>query len=209
MVLVKICGNTSKEDALMALNLGADLVGVIVDVPVATPRKVSASNAREILSDVQGRGVMVIMPEGVEQALDYCDRVDPDYVQLHGGESVDFVKELRNLSCGIIKTVHVAGRDAITDALKYASYCDYLLLDTPSAGMGGSGLKHDWVISREIVRSAKVPVILAGGLNPGNVEEAVRAVKPYAVDAASGVESRPGKKDYNKVKDFIAVAKQA
>jgi phosphoribosylanthranilate isomerase len=209
MVLVKICGNTCKEDALKALDLGADFVGVIVDVPVATPRKVSASKAREILSDLPGEGVMVIMPESIEQALDYCDRVAPDYLQLHGGESVDFVKKLRNLSCGIIKTVHVADRDAVKEALEYAPYCDYLLLDTPSASMGGSGLKHDWAISREIVRSAKVPVIMAGGLNPSNVAEAIRVVKPYAVDVSSGVESRPGKKDYERVKNFIAAAKQA
>lgn len=210
MVLVKICGNTSKEDALKALELGADFVGVIVDVPVATPRKVSASKAREIFSDLPGEGVMVLMPESIEQALDYCDRVAPDYLQLHGRESVDFVKKLRKaLGCRIIKTVHVAGRDAVKEALEYAPHCDYILLDTPSSSMGGSGLKHDWVISKEIVRSAKVPVIIAGGLNPSNVAEAIRVVKPYAVDVSSGVESLPGKKDHGKVKNFIAAAKQA
>ncbi|MDP6460056.1 MAG: phosphoribosylanthranilate isomerase [Candidatus Hydrothermarchaeota archaeon] len=210
MVLVKICGNTSRGDSLKALELGADLIGVIVEVPTATPRKVSASKAREILSDIHGKDVIVIMPEDLEQALDYYDRVAPSYVQLHGGESVDFVKELRKaVQCNLIKTIHVAGRDAVEEALEYAPYCDYLLLDTLSAGMGGSGLKHDWTVSKEIVHSAKVPVILAGGLNPGNVEDAVRIVKPYAIDVSSGVESRPGKKDYEKVKNFIAAAKQA
>jgi phosphoribosylanthranilate isomerase len=153
---------------------------------------------------------MVIMPESIEQAVDYCDRAAPDYLQLHGGESVDFVKELRKaIPCRLIKTIHIADRGAVKEALEYSQYCDYLLLDTPSASMGGSGLRHDWAVSREIVRSARVPVILAGGLNPSNVEEAVRIVKPSGVDVASGVESRPGKKDYEKVKNFIAAAKQA
>lgn len=209
MVLVKICGNTNRTDALIAMELGADFVGVIVEVPVSTPRKVRANKAREILSDIPG-GVMVLMPRSVEQALDYYHRVAPEYVQLHGKESLDFVKKLRKtLPCKIIKTLHVLNKSSVKEALEYAPFCDYLLLDTPSVNMGGSGLKHDWNISKEIVQAVKVPVILAGGLNPGNVGEAVKTVEPFAVDVSSGVESKPGKKDYGKVKNFIAAAKQA
>lgn len=203
MVFVKICGHTSMEDLTKSLELGADLVGVIVEVPVDTPRKVTADKAKKIFTGITKGKVMVVMPASVEQAQRLYQVVRPDYMQLHGRESVHFVKKLRNLSCRIIKTIHVAGRETIREALEYAPYCDYLLLDTPSTSMGGSGLKHDWAISREIVRSARVPVILAGGLNPGNVREAIRIVKPYAVDVSSGVESSPGKKDYEKVKRFI------
>lgn len=210
MVCVKICGHTNKEDLGESLALGADLVGVIVEVPVDTPRRVTAKKARQIFSAASEGRVMVIMPSSVEEAQRLCLEVMPDYVQLHGRESVALVRELRRvLPCGIIKTIHVAGREAVREALGYAPYCDYLLLDTPSAAMGGSGRKHDWSVSRAIVRSAEVPVILAGGLNPGNVQEAIRAVKPYGVDVSSGVEAAPGKKDYERVKDFIAAAKEA
>jgi phosphoribosylanthranilate isomerase len=210
MVLVKICGHTSRKDAEKAIALGADLVGVIVEVPVDTPRKVTVEKAKHIFSAVAEGRVMVIMPSSVEEARRLCLEVMPDYVQLHGRESIALIKELRRvLPYRIIKTIHVAGREAIKEALGYAPYCDYLLLDTPSTAMGGSGKKHDWSISRAIVRSAKVPVILAGGLNPGNVREAIRTVEPYAVDVSSGVEATPGRKDYRKVKDFIAAAKGA
>ncbi len=211
MVLVKICGNTSKEDAAKALEYGADLIGVIVEVPVKTPRKVTLMRAKEIYSVVpQGKRVMVLMPSGIDEVMRLCSAAEPDYVQLHGGESPEFLRELRKiLQCRIIKTIHVSGAGAVDEARKFSSFCDLLLLDTLSVSMGGSGLKHDWRISKEVVSAVEVPVILAGGLNPENVEEAVRCVRPYGVDVSSGVESKPGKKDYDRVKNFIEAAKRA
>jgi phosphoribosylanthranilate isomerase len=211
MVLVKICGNTSKEDAAKALEYGADLIGVIVNVPVKTPRKVSLKTAKEIYSVVpRGKRVMVLMPSGIDEVIRLCSEAEPDYIQLHGGESPELLMELRKvLPCRIIKTIHVSGAGAVDEARKFSSLCDLLLLDTPSASMGGSGVKHDWRVSRDVVSAIEVPVILAGGLNPENVGEAVRRVRPYGVDVSSGVESKPGKKDYDRVKNFIEAAKRA
>jgi phosphoribosylanthranilate isomerase len=211
MVLVKICGNTTAKDALKAVELGADLIGVIVDVPVNTPRRVSLERAKEIYSVVpKGKRVMVLMPSSVDEALKLCMEAEPDYIQLHGSEGPDFLRKLReSLPCGIIKTIHVSGERALKEAKIFSPLCDYLLLDTPSVSMGGSGMKHDWSISKEVVLTADVPVILAGGLSPENVREAVKQVMPYGVDVSSGVESRPGKKDYERVKNFIEAAKGA
>ena len=209
MVLVKICGNTTEEDALNALKFGADLIGVIVEVPIETPRKVNVSKAKKILAKVQGKGVMVIMPKSFEQANMLYQSVTPDYIQLHGNESLNILKKLKKLPCKLIKTIHVSGKDAISDSLRYAPYCDYLLLDTFSLKMGGSGKKHDWDISKEIVEKVNVPVILAGGLNPTNVKGAIKTVKPFAVDVVSGIESSRGNKDFSKVKSFIGTAKQS
>jgi phosphoribosylanthranilate isomerase len=211
MVVVKICGNTRAGDAVEALKLGADLVGVIVEVPVKTPRKVSLERAKEIFSAVpKGKRVMVLMPSSVDEVLEFYHEAKPDYVQLHGGESQDFIKELQgSLRCKIIKTIHVSGKRSIKEAETCAPHCDILLLDTPSKTMGGSGMRHDWVISKKIVLSAGAPVILAGGLSPKNVAQAVRMVGPYGVDVSSGVETRPGKKDYLRVKNFIEAAKGA
>ncbi|MFQ6105511.1 MAG: phosphoribosylanthranilate isomerase [Candidatus Hydrothermarchaeaceae archaeon] len=211
MVMVKICGNTSVKDALKCAELGADFIGTVVEVPVQTPRKVTADEAAEIVSAIQpptGRIIVVILRD-VEEAVMLYRKIQPDFIQLQGSESIKFVKELRSLiPCNIIKTIHVGGEASIKEARKFSRCCDALLLDTPSVQMGGSGVRHDWGISRRIAEKVRIPVILAGGLNPENVVDAIKEVHPYAVDVASGVESR-GKKDYKKVKKFIRNAKGA
>lgn len=210
MVKVKICGNTNAEDAAECAKLGADFVGVIVDVPVETPRKVTAAKASEIFSAVSASAgkVAVIMPKTADEAVALYRKVHPDFLQLHGTESAALVKKLGSLvQCKIIKTVHVEGESSIEEAEKFSRHCDMLLLDTPSVKMGGSGKMHDWSVSRRIVEKVGIPVILAGGLNPENVREAIEAVEPYAVDVSSGVEKMEGRKDYAKVKKFIKSAK--
>lgn len=207
---VKICGNTNRRDALASARLGADFVGAIVEVPVNSPRKVTAQEAKEILADFPfpaGR-VIVIMPKTAEEAVVLYEEIHPDFVQLHGSENVQFVRELRGtIPCNIIKTIHVKDETSIQEAKKFARYSDALLLDTSSKQLGGSGRTHDWNLSRKIVEAVSIPVILAGGLTPENVAEAIRVVKPYGVDVSSGVEKKEGRKDYSKVKKFIRNAK--
>ncbi len=210
MVVVKICGITNVEDAVRCGELGADFIGTIVDVPVETPRKIGVETAREIHNEIMPpvTGVAVVMPGSIEEALKIYDGILPAFVQLHGDEDVMFLKELRSLvPCNIIKTVHVSGEASIKEAVKFSKFADAILLDTSSKGMGGSGKTHDWEISKKIVDAVKKPVILAGGLNPENVREAVETVRPYGVDVASGVEREPGKKDYDKVKRFVEEAR--
>ncbi|MFQ6136985.1 MAG: phosphoribosylanthranilate isomerase [Candidatus Hydrothermarchaeales archaeon] len=206
MVKVKICGITSVRDALECVRLGADFIGTIVEVPVATPRKISADLAKGIHRSLPllALGVVVMMPQTIKEALHMTEEIRPYAIQLHGNENIEFVKKLREkLETKIIKTIHVQDESAIEDAREYSKYCDAILLDTMTEELGGSGITHDWEISRKIVKSVDRPVILAGGLNPENVKEAIEKVCPYAVDVSSGVESKEGRKDYDKVERFI------
>lgn len=210
MVKVKICGNTNKQDALECASLGADAIGTVVEVPVDTPKKISSLKAKEIISSLPifTCGVIVIMPKSIEEALQFYEQVKPCALQLHGNESTDFVEGLKDkISCKIIKAIHVKGEDSIKEAKKFSRHCDAILLDTYTKGLGGSGMTHNWDISRRIARSIEKPVILAGGLTPENVRDAIEFVRPYAVDVSSGVEKEKGKKDYEKVKRFIEEAK--
>lgn len=207
MTKVKICGITSKEDALMAAGYGADAVGVI-NVK-ETPRYVDLETARKIFNvlPVFVSKVVVAMPQSIEEALE-IEETGADYIQLHGNESVDFLRELREKSrLRIIKKISV-DENCIINSERYSGIADAILLDTKIKGMsGGTGKVHDWDISREIVESINKPVILAGGLNPKNVGSAIEKVKPYAVDTSSGVESKPREKDKKKIKKFIILAK--
>ena len=211
MVRVKICGITNIEDALDCVAFGADAIGVIGNVHVATPRKIPLEKCREIVSSVPVfvSAVLVMMPKSLEEAVHAYNEVMPSAIQLHGEESVEFIKKLKvKVKAKIIKAVHVRNKKDVKKALEYSEICDAIVLDTFSENLGGSGKKHDWSISREIVKAVSTPVILAGGLNLGNVKEAVEKVKPYAVDVSSGVEIEKGKKNYRLVKEFIQRAKE-
>lgn len=212
MVKVKICGNTSIEDALECVKLGADAIGTVVEVPVDTPRKISIETAGKIFSKlpVFTPGIAVIMPKNASEVVYLLEKIKPHAIQLHGDESLDFVRGLKGTtSCKIIKTLHVKDESVIEKAVEFSGCCDAILLDSASEKMGGSGITHNWNISKEVVKSVGIPVILAGGLKPENVEDAIRKVRPYGVDVSSGVEEKPGKKDFDKVRRFIINAKKA
>lgn len=207
MTRVKICGITNKEDALIAINYGADAIGV-VNVK-ESKRFMDLNKAREIFDalPIFVSKVVVAMPESIEEALE-IEKTKANYIQLHGDETVNFVRELKErTNLGIIKKISV-DENSLENSERYSKIVDAILLDTGVKGLsGGTGKTHDWDISRKIVESIRKPVILAGGLNPGNLKEAIEKVRPYAVDTSSGVESRPGKKDKRKVEQFIMVAK--
>lgn len=206
MTKVKICGVTNREDALKAAEYGADAVG-IVNVR-GTPRYVDLKTAKEIFSHLPPftSRIIVTTPQCVADAQRLED-IKADYIQLHGEESYGFVRGIReNTNIGIIKKI-TPGRDSFKDAIKYVEFVDAILLDSHVAGiLGGTGRVHDWEVSREFTE-LDIPVILAGGLNPGNVKEAIETVNPYCVDVSSGVESSPGKKDEKKMREFIRNAK--
>jgi len=209
MVRVKVCGNTSREDIELAGELGADYVGAIVEVPTGTPRKLSLEKASRIFEDLPFTtgGVAVIMPSSLEEALRIYDALRPEFLQVHNQVEPEFVHRLKTSApCNIIKAIQLDER-ALKEALRHQQWADAILLDTPSARGGGSGKTGDWDLAREVVEKVKKPVFLAGGLNPGNVREAIREVEPFGVDVSSGVESQPGKKDAGKLERFIASSK--
>ncbi|MCQ6962571.1 phosphoribosylanthranilate isomerase [Methanolobus chelungpuianus] len=221
MPKVKICGMQCAEDIDMAVRCGADAVGFITEVPVQTPRKIDAAAASRLIDRVPPfvDSVLVIMPDSASQALELIGQVRPDAIQIHndlGAEDIGIIRDgLKGSRQRVIKTLPVpadsAGdtRNLLTqvEELSDAGSVDAILLDSARAGMsGGTGLTHDWSVSREIVENTDIPVILAGGLKPENVRHAVDEVLPFAVDTASGVET-DGKKDPAKVCRFIKEAR--
>ncbi|MDW7731431.1 MAG: phosphoribosylanthranilate isomerase [Methanolobus sp.] len=215
---VKICGMRTVGDIELAVNCGADAVGFITEVPVNTPRKIDAQTASELVKKVPAfvNSVLVIMPADGHEALRLIDRVRPDIVQLHNDIGTDDIELIRNGSDRkLVKVITVpVGENFVVDdlisridSLAGNDLVDAILLDSGKAGMvGGTGMTHDWSVSKEIVNTVDVPVILAGGLKPENVRDAVEQVRPFAVDTASGVETE-GKKDPAKVCRFVREAR--
>lgn len=198
MVRVKICGITCLEDAMAASELGADAVGFVF---ADSPRKVSVDRAGEMVKAippyVSTVGVFLNhSPSEVRRIREVCGL---DLVQLQGNEREE---DLEGIGGRIVKAVHPGTMDLSADSYSGAS----LLLDSrDELGRGGTGKTLDWRAVRGMFPGRAI--ILAGGLDPDNVEEAIRIVRPYAVDVCSGVESSPGKKDHGKIKSFINRAK--
>jgi phosphoribosylanthranilate isomerase len=209
---VKVCGITSAADARMALEEGADAVGVIVDVPVQTSRKVNidlAAQIRDSVSDMSCAFIAVTMPKTVEEAEKVCVKVRPDGIQLHGEETPEFLSKLRGrVGCRIIKAIHIDNDIDMEYVKAVSEEADMLLLDTKTGSkVGGTGMTHDYSIDARIKKLTGSRIMLSGGLNAENVAAAVDAVKPYAVDVSSGVESKPAVKDRGKVRRFIEVTR--
>lgn len=196
----------------VAVAAGADAVGFIVGVP-SSPRNLTLERAEMLLSQVPifVDSVVVMAPKSIKQLVEVCEGLKPSAIQIHGKEQLDS-SEIREKikDTRLIKTVYVT-EDALNEtAIEDSKMFDALLLDSFSKGQyGGTGKVHDWTLSRQIKEAvAPVPVILAGGLKPENVKEAILTVQPYAVDVASGVELSPGVKDHEKVRTFVENAKK-
>jgi phosphoribosylanthranilate isomerase len=206
---VKICGIKTEHDLKMAINAGADAVGFITEVPVDSPRKISISEASSLISKVPVfvTSVLVIMPGNAYEAINMIHEAKPTAVQIHNALPLAELRKIKETGVRIIKTIPVsehADTEMLIKLIKdFWGIADAVLLDTAIDGKtGGTGVSHNWELSGKVVASAGMPVILAGGLTPLNVSEAVQCVRPYAVDTASGVET-DGKKDEKKVIDFI------
>jgi phosphoribosylanthranilate isomerase len=209
---VKVCGLTREEDLAVAVAAGADAVGFLVGVP-SSPRNLTLERTKTLLKQVPlfVDSVVVTAPKSIEWLLEVCERLKPSAIQIHGKKQLDSLEIHETVtSTRLIKTVYVT-EDAFNEkVIEDLKMFDAVLMDSFSRGQyGGTGKVHDWILSRQIREAvAPVPVILAGGLKPENVKEAVLAVEPYAVDVASGVEANPGVKDPMKVRAFVENAKQ-
>ena len=203
-VRIKICGITNKEDALAAAHLGADALGFVF---ATSPRKVSAESAREIIKTLPPfvKTVGVFVDEDPERVSSIAALCGLDILQLHGNESVDYCSSFDRQ---VIKALRMQSRDELKNLSKYVDVVDGLLLDTyvPNK-VGGTGITFDWQLAVEARKYGRI--ILAGGLNPENVAAAISMVKPYAVDASSGLERSPRVKDHEKMAQFIREANQA
>ncbi|MFB6224161.1 MAG: phosphoribosylanthranilate isomerase [Haloarcula sp.] len=209
MTRVKICGVTNNDDRDAVVAAGADAVGVIHGVPVDTPREVDAETATALVGGVPPfvTSVLVTMPTTVQEAVKRVDSVEPDAVQVHDGLSP---AELGALDRRITQNVVAVIEADAPNIDEYAAHADALLVDSVDAdGGGGTGETHDWEHTSDLVDSLDAPVVLAGGLTPENVADAVETVEPFAVDVATGVESSGGTKDHDAVERFVRNATQA
>lgn len=204
MVKVKVCGITNYRDAEAACRFGADALGFVF---AKSPRRVSPKKAKEIIDRLPPYvlTVGVFVDRKKEEVLKIARECRLDRLQLHGSESYGYCKELKKYY-KIIKAIRVGGRRILRELSGYDA--DALLLDSFVPGKsGGTGIRFDWQLALEAKRCGK-PVIVSGGLNAGNVKDAVKKIKPYAVDASSGLESSPGRKDHGLMKKFIERAKR-
>jgi phosphoribosylanthranilate isomerase len=210
-VKVKICGITSNEDLATAIEAGAYAVGFIVNVP-SSSRNITIENAEKLMKNtpVFVKNVLVTVPKRLDELVETYERLRPDVLQIHGHNLSDSVIREKLANTLLIRAIQVKSDYAVDEAVKAANTFDAVLVDSFVPGkLGGTGEVHDWELSKRVKEKVHPkPLILAGGLNPENVQDAVRVVKPYAVDVSSGVETQPGIKDSKKVFEFIKNAKE-
>jgi phosphoribosylanthranilate isomerase len=202
---VKICGITEKEDALSAVNLGADALGFIF---APSPRQIPMEKARHIIKTIPPfvKTVGVFVNQETTTIREYINYCGLDLVQLHGDESPEFCRELMPYT---IKAFRIKDDSNLQMCMAYRANARALLLDTYAKDkVGGTGKTFDWQLAVKIKKTG-LPVILSGGLGPSNIEEAIRVVRPYAVDVNSGVEERPGKKSYGLMRQLMDKIRKA
>jgi phosphoribosylanthranilate isomerase len=201
---IKICGTTNLEDATLAADLGAWAVGMIFHPP--SPRSCREEDAVGIVAALRRRVELcgVFVNPTLDELTGLADRVGLTMLQLHGDEGPAFCAEAaRRTGCKVIKATQV-GSLADLQALE-TFHTDFHLLDARHPDLrGGTGTTFDWELVSQ--RRAAQPLIVSGGLTPGNVGAAVAATRPFAVDVASGVEAEPGRKDPAKLEAFFAAA---
>lgn len=209
---VKICGITRLRDAELAVELGAWAVGMVFYD--ASPRACSLAEGQRIATSLRRKVELcgVFVNAQMEEIVDISEQLGLTLLQLHGDEGPSFCGEAaRRTGARIVKALQVSGMADIQDAARF--HTDFHLLDARSTEpgheqlRGGTGETFDWGLLAG--RRSKVPLILSGGLNPGNVGEAIERVRPFAVDTASGTESTPGIKDPVKLRDFFAAVDRA
>lgn len=201
---VKICGITNLADAELAVQYGADYLGFVM-VPESprhvTPAQVKAM-VRQLPAGIRKVGVFVDYADAaINDIMAECGL---DIAQLHGDEPPEVALEVGEIR--VWKMVHLASREDMDEAICYPAAA--LLVDAVAGGKrGGTGTVSNWALAAKLALG--YTVVLAGGLHPGNVADAIRTVHPFAVDACSGVEQAPGRKDPEKLKAFIAAVKAA
>lgn len=220
MAKVKICGLTNSEDAKAALLFGADYLGFVIEAD--SPRSISSESAGKIISELSSckqslcKTVAITVSENILEIQKLVSISKADIVQLSVSLSQDKLVQLKQAlpEKEFIQTVHVCEPelDSINPAKQGIDFVeegiDFVLLDSRAGEeLGGTGRKHDWGKSAELVRDSSKKFFLAGGLNPENVSNAIQKVKPYAVDVSTGVSFDGVKKDFGKMKKFIEVAK--
>ncbi|KTG09293.1 N-(5'-phosphoribosyl)anthranilate isomerase [Haloprofundus marisrubri] len=210
MTRVKLCGFTRAADIRTAADAGVDAVGVITELPshVDSPREVTPASAADLVAAAPPfvTTTLVLMPETPERAVELARLVGPDVLQLYGEFTADEFRYIRaETETKLLAAADAENAERVRDI---DPVVDAVLLDSVTEdGAGGTGETHDWEATAELAKTLCSPVVLAGGLTPENVVEAIETVDPYGVDAASGVELTGGIKDEDAVRTFVHRAK--
>jgi len=220
-MLVKICGISTVMDAMAAARCKADFVGFVMGGNVLPPEvEPHAQTVREIIKQLPPvtESFIVTHLTEIEDILELAEYVNSSGIQVSediGFEKLKQIRELTNRK--IIKTIVVdkEHEESCFKKLKhYEPYCDFILLDTRVSGYtGGTGVTNDWELCRKLIAKAKKPVLLAGGLTPNNVKQAIEMTHPHGVDVSTGVSTysqsypRKDRKDEHKIRKFIRIAK--
>ncbi len=214
---VKICATTNLHDAQVSLAAGADALGFIF---APSTRRIEVGTAAKIITALPAEidKIGVFVNETPTRIATIVEQVGLTGIQLHGDEPADQMEQYRQVvgQCKIIKTLQarelLSSPDMLDGYLQARQTIDAILLDAGSPSQrGGTGQTFDWIAAAPIVARvrANMPVIIAGGLNPENVAEAIRLFAPWGVDVVSGVEREIGKKDETKLYDFVGAVRQA
>ncbi len=209
-VRIKICCITSVAEARMAIRYGADALGLVGRMPSGPgpiEDELIASIARDIHPPLAS--FLLTCEQSAAGIIAHAVRAGTNTVQIVDELSEGSYQDIRNALpyLKLVQVIHVTDLESVAEAIRHSAHVDALLLDSgnPKAAvktLGGTGKVHNWQLSREIVRSVNVPVFLAGGLNAGNVAEAIQTVQPFGVDICSGVRTE-GKLDEGKLRDFV------
>jgi len=236
MVLIKICGITNKADAKIVYKSGADIAGFVFYEK--SPRKIDVNTAMCIMESISNLAFAgVFVNDGIDEVFKIAKKLNLDYLQFSGEESLDYLSQIKEKIKGIkrdlnlqssinegavkgkknitnikiIKSIKIRDNFNFEDKIKlmdeikiYTSIADFILLDSYSEKLyGGTGKTFNWELFKNIGK--KFPIIISGGLDSSNVNDAISIVRPFGVDASSKLEKYPGKKDIKKVKEFINI----
>lgn len=209
-LIVKICGLSTPETLDAALDAGADMVGFVCFPP--SPRHLQFDAARALGQRVRGRAQKVALTVNADEAFlqSVVEALGPDILQLHGAESVAQIAAIRRkFGLPVMKAVPIAVKDDLKRIGTYAAVADRLLFDAraprDASRPGGLGNTFDW----QLLKNVGVPFMLSGGLDAGNVGEALRITRATGIDVSSGVERAPGVKDVEKIIAFVRTARSA
>jgi phosphoribosylanthranilate isomerase len=214
MVKVKICANKSIEDASMSIDAGADIIGILVGQEHTSNDFVDKEIAKEIADFAKGKCDISLVTHltDADEIIELSKYIGNNVIQLHSDivedEVEKIVKELPDVK--LVRLIHISSEGEICSDYKSMKYADYYLLDSFNLNtnqVGGTGLTHDWNKSRELIEKLDKPTFLAGGLNPDNVKQAIEIARPYGVDVNSGCKNSEGRKDREKVREFVFNAK--
>lgn len=211
-LLVKICGLSTSETLEAALAAGADMVGFVFFAP--SPRNIDLGTARELGRQAKGRAVKVALSVDADDAAlaNAIEALQPQILQLHGKESVARVRDIKQtFGLPVMKAIPVETAADLATLPGYAAVADRILFDArapkDATRPGGLGKAFDWHLLERL--DLKLPFMVSGGLDAGNVAEALRVTGAGGVDVSSGVESAPGVKDIEKIRAFIRAARAA